>query len=94
MAKKPVSLSPSSSKTFRPPLETKRAQLTNAREQFRQKGYEAELNIEALTVQEGIDDEARVKQLTDLENTRDNSYKAARRMDTLLAELPAPKPKT
>lgn len=76
---------------YPPTLETKRQMLTNAREQFRAKGYEAELNIEALKVQEGFGDENVAKQIDDLSNTAANSYKAARRMDEMLSKLPKPK---
>ena len=99
MAKKPQSFIPSKGTTFRPTVERKRAQLEHAREQFRAQGYEAELNIEALKVQiveadadEEADDSI-PRQITRLENTRDNAYRSARRMDELLSQLPAPKAK-
>lgn len=77
--------------SFPPPLETKRAQLTQARENFRQQGYAAELNIEALRVQDEGDDESIAAQVKSFEHSRDNAYKAARRMDEMLNKLPKPK---
>lgn len=95
MAKKPESFIPPNPKSFRPPLETKRAQLTNAREEFRQKGYAAEINIEVLKVQmtEDGDNEQIERDIKANENTRDNSYRAARKADEMLQALPALKAK-
>lgn len=74
---------------YRPPIEVQRQQITNAREQFRQMGYAAELDIDALQAQDAGDIDDQIK---GLERKRDNAYAAARKMDEKLSKLPAPKP--
>lgn len=91
---KTAPLIPTAGPSYRPALEQRRAMLTSARDQFRQKGYEAELNIEALKVQSQEEDgETTEQRVTDATNTAENAYKAARRMDELLSKLPTPKVK-
>lgn len=77
--------------SYPPTLDSKRAMLTQARDDFRAKGYAAELNIEALRVQDAGDDESIEEQIKKYEHSRDNCYKAARRMDEMLSKLPKPK---
>lgn len=79
---------------YPPDIESKRQMLTNAREQYRAKGFEAELNVEAMKVQvvPGEDGAKKVAaQIAEHENTARNAYASARRMDELLAKLPKPK---
>lgn len=76
---------------FPPPLDIKREQLTRARENFRQQGFAAEMDIEALRVQDAGDGESIEAQIKKLEHSRDNAYRAARRMDEMLQKLPVPK---
>ena len=77
---------------FPPSKDVQRQQLERAREEFRQQGFAAEMNIEALLVQNGGDDESVADQIKKFEHSRDNAYASARRMDELLKKLPAPKP--
>ena len=77
--------------SYQPTLDVKRQMLTNAREQFRAKGFEAELNIEALKAQHPGAEEDIAEQLATHEHTAKNAYAAARRMDEMLSKLPKPK---
>lgn len=81
----------STSTPYRPPIEIQREQLTRAREHFRQQGFAAEMDIEAVRVQDAGDGESVEEQIKRLEHSRDNAYRAARRMDEKLKALPAPK---
>lgn len=76
---------------YRPSVEVQRAQLEKAKEQFRQEGYAAEINLEVLSVQTALDDEAVERQIKNTENSRDNAYASARKCDELLAKLPKEK---
>lgn len=77
--------------SYPPTLEVKRQLLTNARDEFRAKGYQAELNIEAIKAQAEIDDgDTQIERLTALAA---NCYASARRMDEMLKRLPPPKAK-
>lgn len=88
---KPVQHAPlPSTKRYPPTVEGKRQMLTNFRDQFRAKGYEAELNIEAVEAQTGIEDAE--DQIEKLKAKAANCYASARRMDEMLMKLPAPKP--
>lgn len=81
---------PPQSGRYQPDTETKRQMLINARDQFRAKGYECELNIMALEAQDADADVIKAKR-EDLENSRDNNYASARRMEEELRKLPKPK---
>lgn len=76
---------------YQPTLDVQRAMLTQARDQYRAKGFEAEINIEALKTQDAGTGEDVAQQITQQEHTAANAYKAARRMDEMLAKLPKPK---
>lgn len=75
---------------YPPTLETKRQMLTQAREQFRAKGFEAEMNIEALKVQSDDGDDAS-DVIAQQQKLVHKFYASARRMDEMLAKLPKPK---
>ena len=76
---------------YQPSKDVQRQQIERAREEFRQQGFAAELNIEALLVQSAGDDESVEAQIKQFEHSRDNAYASARRMDEMLKKLPAPK---
>lgn len=75
---------------MRPNKQKQRDMLIIARDQLQERGFEAEINLAALDVQEA-DDKELSKRRADLEETRDNAYKAAKEMEKRLKALgPAP----
>lgn len=76
---------------YRPDVEIQRAQLTQARDSHRQKGYACEIDLATLDVQEGLPGESLDAERVKLENLRDNSYAAARKCQAMLDQLPPPK---
>lgn len=78
--------------TYRPDVEIQRAQLTQARDAHRQKGFACEIDLATLEVQQGLPGESMDAERTKLENLRDNSYAAARKCDEMLKKLPKPSP--
>lgn len=79
--------------TYRPPLEQQRAMIERQRDEFRSMGYKAELDIEAISVQEAGDGEKLAESIKNLEHQRDNCYASARLMEEKLKKMPVPKKK-
>lgn len=75
-------------------LEKRREMLINGRDQLLAKAFEAQMNLDALSVQTPTeDDEGLEIQRQRLENTRDNAQKGAEKLDDQLKKLPKPKDK-
>lgn len=77
--------------SYPPALEVKRLMLTQARDEYRAKGFAAEINVESLKVQQAGKNEDVAQQIADQELTAKNCYASARRMDEMLLKLPKPK---
>jgi hypothetical protein len=77
--------------TYRPDTEIQRAQLIQARDAHRQKGFACEIDLATLDVQDGLAGESVDAKRAELENLRDNSYAAARKCDEMLKALPKAK---
>lgn len=78
---------------FRPPLEQQRKQIEDAILEFRAKGYQCEINIEAFEVQEAGDGEMQAKEIEKLKHQMENCYASARHLEAKLAAMPKPKAK-
>lgn len=77
----------------RPELEVRRQMLTQMRDNFRAQGFEAETNVDALSVQT-VDPENRAvweKMLSDYQGKAQNCYRSAEALSAQLAKLPKPK---
>ncbi len=77
-----------------PELEVRRKMLTQMRDNLRAQGFEAEMNAEALAVQDSEGEEAtnaKAKLIADYRTKASNGYKSAEALSAQLAKLPKPK---
>ncbi len=79
----------------RPELEVRRQLLTQMRDDLRAKGFQAEMNAEALAVQTPSDDDngraVHDKAIADLKTMATNCYRGAEALSAQLAKLPKAK---
>lgn len=78
----------------KPKLEVQRQMIERKRDQFREMGFDSELEIATLKVQKPLgpeEEREKAKALTDLRSKADNCYRSAKELGEMLASLPEPK---
>jgi hypothetical protein len=78
----------------KPDVEIQRRMIEQKRDQFRQAGFDAELEIATLKVQDvsgESEEDERGKMITTLKGKAENCYRSAEELSAMLARLPKPK---